>query len=95
MILFALNALLDALAPLVGAELESGKAVTTGWGKASSPEQIKTWTEKGKAEVKSDMEAAFSEVYKAEYAKAMGKASRNPPWVASKTLTFGFFSVSG
>ncbi|KAH6909030.1 hypothetical protein BKA70DRAFT_1277239 [Coprinopsis sp. MPI-PUGE-AT-0042] len=73
MILYALNALLDALAPLVGAELESGKAVSAEWGKDASNEQIKEWSEKGKAEVRKDMEAAFSEVYREEYAKAMGK----------------------
>ena len=79
MILFALNALLDALAPLIGAELESGKAASAGWGADVTKEQLKSWSDKAHAEVKSQVEAAFSEVYKTEYAKAMRKVRIHPP----------------
>ena len=46
---YALRALLDALAPLIGAEDElGGKAVSPGWANDVPEDKIKEWTARGK-----------------------------------------------
>ena len=45
---YATRALLDALAPLIGAADElGGKAVGAGWADGASKEKIETWAKKG------------------------------------------------
>ncbi|KAI0368725.1 UPF0061-domain-containing protein [Pilatotrama ljubarskyi] len=74
MIIYALRALLNALAPLIGAEDElGGKAVSPGWADNASPEQIKAWTDRGIRLVKEDMERIAEEACAVEYGKLMHK----------------------
>lgn len=73
MILYALRALLDALAPLIGAEAERNASVAAGWAADASEEQIKTWTARGVKEVQEEMDSLFHKVYKEEYEHRMRK----------------------
>ena len=71
--IFALRALLDALAPLIGAEAEAnGKAVTKGWAKDASEQKIKVWTEKGK-ELGDEVVRVIQETMSVEYGCLMRK----------------------
>ncbi|KAH9902803.1 hypothetical protein C8Q73DRAFT_742083 [Cubamyces lactineus] len=72
MIIYALRALLNALAPLIGAEHErGGKAVSPGWADSASPEQLKTWTDSGLALTKDEMERVAEEACAVEYGRLM------------------------
>ncbi|OBZ72114.1 hypothetical protein A0H81_07825 [Grifola frondosa] len=74
MIIYALRALLNALAPLIGAEAElGGKAVSRGWADDASPEKLAAWRKSGLDLVKQDMETATVEICAAEYSRLMHK----------------------
>ncbi|EAU85523.1 hypothetical protein CC1G_06424 [Coprinopsis cinerea okayama7 len=72
MIIYALRALLKALAPLIGAEIETGKAVSAGWAEDASPEKIKEWTAKG-LEIKDEMERIIQQTCSTEYGDLLRK----------------------
>ncbi|KAF8150778.1 hypothetical protein B0H34DRAFT_665320 [Crassisporium funariophilum] len=73
MIIYACRALLDALAPLIGAEAElGGKAVSAGWAEDASPEKVKEWTKKGQ-ELREEVERVVQETTSVEYGRLMRK----------------------
>ncbi|KAF9000596.1 hypothetical protein BDQ17DRAFT_1359195 [Cyathus striatus] len=72
MIIYALRALLNALAPIVGAEVETGRAVGPGWAANASEEKIKEWTTKG-LELKDELERVVQQTTANVYAKLMRK----------------------
>ncbi|KAI0635681.1 UPF0061-domain-containing protein [Trametes polyzona] len=72
MIIYALRSLVNALAPLIGAEDElGGKAVSPGWASSASPEQLKAWTARGVELAKDDMERTAEEASAVEYGRCM------------------------
>ncbi|TFY52835.1 hypothetical protein EVG20_g10382 [Dentipellis fragilis] len=74
MVLFALRAFLNALAPLIGAEVElGGKAVSAGWAKDASEEKIGEWREKGIEHVNEELQILFQSVCGLEYRLLMSK----------------------
>ncbi|KLO17399.1 UPF0061-domain-containing protein [Schizopora paradoxa] len=81
MIVFALNALLRSLAPLIGAEEELGSAVKSGWAADASPEKLEEWRAKGlslEAELKAEIERVFEEEHWKLYRKRLGLTELNP-----------------
>lgn len=72
MIIYALHALLNTLAPLIGAEQSSTppKAVSPGWSKVSN-DQISAWKDQGIDAVKDDLERITQSVIPEEYARLM------------------------
>ncbi|KAF9466573.1 hypothetical protein BDZ94DRAFT_1280842 [Collybia nuda] len=73
MVLFALRALLNSLAPLIGAENEfGGKAVSPGWAENVSIEKLEEWKNSG-LKLQSELERLFQEVTSNEYDKLMRK----------------------
>lgn len=71
--IYALRALLNALAPLIGAEAEAGgKALSTGWSKNADKEKVASWTKNG-LELRSELERITQEVTSVEYGKLMRK----------------------
>jgi hypothetical protein len=73
--LFALRALLNALSPLVSAEAELGnKAVSAGWAKEATKDEINEWSSKGVALVKEELEDTFRQEYETEYNARMRQA---------------------
>ncbi|KAI0749563.1 hypothetical protein C8Q80DRAFT_1218695 [Daedaleopsis nitida] len=73
-IIHALRSLLDALAPLIGAEDElGGKAVSPDWAENAPKEKVKEWTECGKELVKEEMERVAEEACAIEYGRLMHK----------------------
>ena len=73
--IYALNSLLNALAPLIGAEEELGHAVKAGWASHAGPEQIVEWRKTGKG-LQEEMEAEILKVFEAEHWKLYRKVSR-------------------
>ncbi|KAL4247223.1 SELO family protein [Abortiporus biennis] len=73
MIIYALRSLLNALAPLIGAEAELGKAVAPNWADNVSEEKIKEWTDNGIKLVKVEMETLAQETCAVEYGRLMHK----------------------
>jgi|SRR6266576_709550 len=71
---YAIQALLNSLAPLVGAESSLGKAVSPGWADNASEEQLKEWRKKG-LEMQDELVKLTQEVTAKEYGKLMRKAS--------------------
>jgi uncharacterized protein YdiU (UPF0061 family) len=69
---YALNALLASLAPLIGAEAEIGKAVLPGWDANISNEKILEWTNAG-MELKSEMQRELMQVFHVEFLRIMRK----------------------
>ena len=70
--MFALRALLNALAPLVAAEAELGnKAVTAGWAKEGKNND---WSDRGVALVQEELEVLFRREYEAEFNARMRQA---------------------
>ena len=67
---FALRALLDALAPLIGAEEATGKVVPAGWATDASPETLKSWREAGIAH-QNDLDLLIQDVFIPEYKRLM------------------------
>ncbi|KAI0303734.1 UPF0061-domain-containing protein [Multifurca ochricompacta] len=75
MILYALRALLNALAPLIGAEAELGdRAVSAGWGKDAKKDKVTEWSSKGVTLVKEELESLFQREYEVEYNARMRQA---------------------
>ncbi|KAF8896242.1 hypothetical protein BD779DRAFT_1494772 [Infundibulicybe gibba] len=72
MIIYALRALLNALAPLIGAEAKSGAAMTAQWADNASPEQIEGWRSAG-MELKDELERTMQETTSIEYGRLMRK----------------------
>ncbi|KAH7928231.1 UPF0061-domain-containing protein [Leucogyrophana mollusca] len=73
MIIYACRALLQALSPLIGAEVQLGKAVTAGWADDASPETITEWRKTGTELVKDEMERIIEETCAVEYGSLMRK----------------------
>jgi len=72
MIQYALRALLTALGPLIGAEKETGRAVTAGWAEGADKNKIASW--KAKADELEDMvDEIVQNVSVAEYLALMRK----------------------
>jgi len=76
MIVYALRALLTALAPLIGAEKQLGHAVPPGWAEDASPETIEGWTSVG-MELKGEVERVVQQETSDEYARLLRKV-RDP-----------------
>jgi len=66
MIAYALRALLDALAPLIGAESDSGKAVSKNWADDVSSEKFAEWKAKG-LELRSEVDRLVEDTTSIEY----------------------------
>lgn len=65
--------MLDALAPLIGAEAElDGKAVGAGWADGASKEKIEAWTKKG-LELRDEVEKIVQEISAVEYGRLLRK----------------------
>jgi len=73
MIIYALRALLNALAPLIGAEEELGHAVAPNWADNVTSEKLSEWRKRGTELVKDEMEALAQETCGAEYGRLMHK----------------------
>ncbi|KAL0566335.1 hypothetical protein V5O48_015679 [Marasmius crinis-equi] len=74
MIVFALRALLNALAPLIGAELSNNaKPLQAGWAKDASPEQIDQWKEAALDECRDELDRIVQEEMSIEYGRLMRK----------------------
>ncbi|KAI0833216.1 hypothetical protein BC628DRAFT_690 [Trametes gibbosa] len=72
MIIYALRSLLNALAPLIGAEDVSGdKAVPPGWADGTTPDTLKEWSARGLALAKDEMERIAEQTCADEYARLM------------------------
>jgi hypothetical protein len=70
--LYSLKALLSALAPLIGAEEESGnRAVSEGWEKEVKKDKINRWSSKGITLMDGELKTLFQREYEAEYKKKM------------------------
>lgn len=80
---YALRSLLNALAPLIGAEVELGTAVSPGWAEGASKEQIGQWHQKGLEHTKEEMEILIQETSGVEYGRIMHRV---------RTLHFRFRS---
>ncbi|KAF8312501.1 UPF0061-domain-containing protein [Clavulina sp. PMI_390] len=72
MILYAMRKLLRSLAPLVGAEQESGKAVSEGWAKDADETQIDLWREDGLRH-QQEVDSIVMDVFTEEYYRLMRK----------------------
>jgi hypothetical protein len=72
MIIYALRALLDALAPLIGAESELQKAVEKGWAHDAPEDKLKEWTDKG-LENRDEVERIVQQTAAEEYARLLRK----------------------
>ncbi|KAF9223852.1 UPF0061-domain-containing protein [Gyrodon lividus] len=74
MIIYACRALLNALAPLIGAEVSLGnKAVKAGWASDLTPETLSSWRTTAIEQTKSEMECILQETCAAEYNILMRK----------------------
>ncbi|KAJ3538989.1 hypothetical protein NMY22_g4942 [Coprinellus aureogranulatus] len=72
MIVYALRALLNALAPLIGAEKEFGSAMEQGWTAEVPKEKIEEWTKEG-LESKDEVERIVQQTAADEYGRLMRK----------------------
>jgi len=72
MIIYALRALLTSLSSLIGAELELGHAVPTGWADEASKEKLENWREDG-MELRQEVEETVMDTFNAEYWPLMRK----------------------
>lgn len=75
--MFALRALLNSLAPLIGAEMESGKAVSPDWASSASNEKIDEWRQHATSAIKDEMETVFQEICSTENGLLMRKVGVN------------------
>ena len=72
--IYALRALLDALSPLIGAEIELGnKAVQKGWAEGVPKEKIQEWRKVGNDSLKDEMERIAQQTCADEYGRLMRK----------------------
>ncbi|KAF8907321.1 hypothetical protein CPB84DRAFT_1768920 [Gymnopilus junonius] len=70
---YAVRALLNSLAPLIGAEAElGGKAVSAGWAEDLTQEKLEQWKEKG-LELQDEVERVTQETAAVEYGRLMRK----------------------
>lgn len=70
--LYALRALLSALAPLIGAEAAQGnKAVGHGWAENASTDQMSEWSKQGQEHVLKELEDLFQDTCAEEYKRLM------------------------
>lgn len=68
-----MHALVNALAPLIGAEAAAGgTAVTKGWASDASEETMDAWTEKGKTLI-DEVTRVIQETSSLEYGRLMRK----------------------
>ena len=72
---YALRALLTSLAPLIGAEMETGKAVLPGWDANIPNEKILEWTKTG-MELAGEMQKEIMQVFRIEFLRIMRKVCR-------------------
>ncbi|CAA7266939.1 unnamed protein product [Cyclocybe aegerita] len=73
MIIYAVRALLNSLAPLIGAEAElEGRAVSAGWATDAPAKKLDAWTRKGQ-ELRDEMERITQETAAVEYGRLMRK----------------------
>ncbi|KAJ2922850.1 hypothetical protein H1R20_g14234, partial [Candolleomyces eurysporus] len=72
MIIYALRALLNSLAPLIGAESELQKAVEKGWAQDVPEEKLKEWTDKG-LEIRDEVERIAQQTAAEEYGHLLRK----------------------
>ncbi|PPQ64140.1 hypothetical protein CVT24_008770 [Panaeolus cyanescens] len=73
MIVYALRALLNALAPVLGAEADSGgAAVSEGWTEDVKPERLEQWKKRG-LEYRSEVERIVQQTSADEYGRLMRK----------------------
>ncbi|CCL98178.1 uncharacterized protein FIBRA_00172 [Fibroporia radiculosa] len=72
-VVFALRALVNALAPLIGAEAELGHSVSQGWTNDVSPDKLSEWRKKGIELTKDDMERVAQQACADEYGLLMHK----------------------
>jgi hypothetical protein len=70
--IYALRALLASLAPLIGAEAETGKAVLPGWDANIPNEKILEWTKTG-MELEGEMQEQIMQVFRIEFLRIMRK----------------------
>ncbi|OCH95411.1 UPF0061-domain-containing protein [Obba rivulosa] len=70
MIVYALRALLNSLAPLVGYESYEGYAVPPGWASSATAAKMSEWRDKG-MQLKEEMERVAEEVSAMEYGRLM------------------------
>jgi hypothetical protein len=74
---YAIRALLNALAPLIGAEEElGGKAVPAGWAEGADSDKLASWTKKG-LELATELDRTTQETTAVEYGYLMRKVRRN------------------
>ncbi|KAF8969247.1 hypothetical protein BDZ97DRAFT_1915590 [Flammula alnicola] len=74
MIVYAVRALLDALAPLIGAEAElGGKAVSAGWADEATPEKIEEWRKKAQELLRDEADKVVQETTAVDYGRLMRK----------------------
>uniref|UniRef100_A0A0W0FFL1 Selenoprotein O n=1 Tax=Moniliophthora roreri TaxID=221103 RepID=A0A0W0FFL1_MONRR len=82
MIIFALRALLNALAPLIGYEHTASKPAKANWAVNASEEQIDEWRQAGINNTKDEVEKVAQEVMSVEYGRLMrrrlGLTKQNP-----------------
>lgn len=86
--LYAIRALANALAPLIGAESALGKAVSSGWADSADPSQIDEWRKKGNDLILKDVETLFQDTCAEEYRRLMHKVC------VYASSTCGFFPCS-
>ncbi|KAG8841955.1 hypothetical protein FRC20_004712 [Serendipita sp. 405] len=72
MIIFALRALLSALAPVIGAENSTGAAAAAAWHKDIAEEDLSAWTKDGLS-IQQEMESYIMTEFLNEYNKLMRK----------------------
>ena len=75
--IFALRALLSALAPVIGSEMSTKAAITAGWTKDIPPETIKEWTKTGLS-IQEEMESFVMNTFMDEYVRLMRRVRRPP-----------------
>ena len=76
MVYFAMNALLQSLAPLIGYEalVNGGKAASKGWADGSDIDMRAEWKEKG-MKMEGELRKEFFEVFEKKYLEIMAKVS--------------------
>jgi len=67
MIIYALRMLLKSLAPLLGAELDSGKAVTEGWADGSNKARLPRWSAEAQDQLGDELEVYTMGIFADEY----------------------------
>ncbi|TFK45387.1 UPF0061-domain-containing protein [Heliocybe sulcata] len=73
MIIYACDALLSALSPLIGAEAELGHAVPAGWSADIDKSRISAWKRSGEELVKDEMHQVILKECSQEYGRLMHK----------------------